>query len=135
MPIEYQIDFERRLVIAKGVGTVADPDIFDYQKQVWSRPEVLGFNELVDMSAVIKIDPPSAERVQQLAALSVKMDAGAPASKFAIVAPDHLAFGLGRMYEIYRSLEAGSKKKVGVFRTLPEALAFLGVDLSPESLS
>ena len=39
----------------------------------------------------------------------------------------HDAYGLGRMYEAYRSFQPGSTKEVAVFRTAPEALAFLGL--------
>jgi hypothetical protein len=54
------------------------------------------------------------------------MDSSSSSSRFAIVAPTGEAFGLGRMYETYRSLDERSTKQVGVFRTLEEALAFLG---------
>jgi hypothetical protein len=46
-------------------------------------------------------------------------------SRFAIVAPADVAFGLGRMYQAYRTLDRRSTKEVGVFRTMREALAFL----------
>jgi hypothetical protein len=46
----------------------------------------------------------------------------------AIVAPEDFAFGLGRMYEAYRGFEPAGKKEVGVFRTLREALEFLGLE-------
>ena len=55
------------------------------------------------------------------------MDAASTSSKFAIVAPSDAAFGLGRMYEAYRRLEHRSKKQVGVFRSMADARAFLGL--------
>ena len=127
MPIEYWIDMERRLVVARGYGTFTPEDIFGYQRDVWSRPEVAGFDELVDMSGVEQIALPSPHRIQELAQLSAGMDPPASASRFAIVAPAELAFGLGRMYETYRALEDRSTKQVGVFRTMEQALEFLGV--------
>ena len=48
-------------------------------------------------------------------------------SKFAVVAPDDLAYGLGRAYQTHRSLEVRSTKEVRVFRSLGEALDYLGV--------
>ena len=127
MPIEYRIDHERRLVMARGHGTFSGEDVFGYQRDVWSRPEVAGYDELVDMSQVEHIALPSAERIQELAKLSAGMDVRSSASRFAIVAPAEFAFGLGRMYEAYRNLDDRSTKKVSVFRSLDEALAFLGV--------
>jgi len=128
MPIEHQIDHERRLVLARGVGTVNSQDMFGYQREVWSRPEVAGYDELIDMSAVEHFEKPSIDRVMQLAQLAAAMDTGAPVSKLAIVAPGDLAFGLGRMYQTHRGMEERSQKRVGVFRSLAEAQAFLAAE-------
>lgn len=128
MPIDYQIDHDRRLVIARGKGVFSGEDVFAYQREVWSLPEVAGYNELIDMTEVERFLEPSAERMQRLAQLSSQTDPPTSPSQFAIVAPTDLAYGLGRMYESYRSLEPQSTKSVHVFRTLEEALAFLGLD-------
>lgn len=128
MPIEYTIDHTRRLVMATGRGTLTGEDIFGYQKDVWSRPEVSGYNELMDMTDVEKIDLRSVEHIKRLAELSASMDTTASQSKFAIVAPGDYAFGLGRMYESYRRLEGRSTKQVGVFRSHGEAMEFLRAD-------
>jgi hypothetical protein len=125
VPIEYTIDHTRRLVQAAGRGTLTGDDIFGYQQEVWSRPEVSGYDELMDMTEVEKIDLRSVDRIKQLAELSASMDTTAAQSKFAIVAPGDYAFGLGRMYESYRRLEGRSTKRVGVFRSHAEAMAFL----------
>jgi len=117
--------------VATGQGTVTDEDIFAYQTTVWSRPEVAGFDELVDMSAVEHIAVQSTERVRELAALSAKMDQPSTVSKFAIVAPQDIAYGLGRMYEAYRELDASTTKHVEVFRRLEDALAYLGLEALP----
>ena len=128
MPIEYRIDHGRRIVFTKGRGTLTDSDIFGYQREVWSRHDVTGYNELMDMTDVVHIAVPSQKRVRELAALSADMDDRSTGSKFAIVAPSDVAFGLGRMYQTFRELQVQGTKQVGVFRTLEEALAFLGVE-------
>ena len=125
MPIEYEIDQDRRLVIARLRGTLTDADVFGYQRDVWSRAEVAGFDELIDTTDCDKIEVPSGDRVLQLAELSASMDAAAP-SKLAIVAPRDLAFGLGRMYESYRGVSNKSTKEVSVFRSMTEATKWLG---------
>jgi hypothetical protein len=127
VPIEYQIDHTRRLVTARALGQLTDAEVFDYQRDVWSRPDVVGYNELVDMTEVETIALPSPDRVRDLADVSAAMDSAPSESKFAIVAPQNIAFGLGRMYEVYRGLNPRSTKRVGVFRTRAEALAFLGL--------
>ena len=135
MPITYQIDHERRLVDAKADGLISDGDVFAYQREVWSRTDVVGYAEIVDMIAVERIDLPSIDRIRELAELAARMNADKPVAKLAIVASRDFAFGLGRMYETYRELQAGSTKPVGVFRTRREALDFLGLegDLTPPS--
>jgi hypothetical protein len=125
MPIEHEVDHRRRLVIAKGRGTLTDRDVFEYQRGVWSRPEVAGYDELFDMSDVENIDLPSLERVRELAKLSASMDAAAARSLLAIVAPKDFAFALGRLYEAHRGLDERSRKTVSVFRSVGEALAWL----------
>jgi hypothetical protein len=125
MPIEYRIDHERRAVFAAGRGTMTDTDVFGYQHDVWSRPEVVGYHEVMDMTDVEAIAAPSAGRVRDLAVFSAEMDAPAVASKFAIVAPGNVAFGFGRMFAAYRESNPRSKKEVGVFRSMDAALKWL----------
>jgi len=132
MPLTYRIDAKHELVIARGSGILKDHEVFGYQQEVWSRPEVAGFDELIDMSAVTQILVPSLERVEDLAKLSARMSRGAPQSRMAIVAPDDLSFGLGRMFDMCRGTVAPGLKPVGVFRTMPEALAWLGIKDSLE---
>ena len=127
MPINYRVDHDKRLVVALGHGVLTDAEVFGYQREAWSRTDVRGYNELVDMTRVSKIELPSADRIKDLARLAAAMDTGAAGSKFAIVAPADLAFGLGKMFQTYRSLMPQSQKEVGVFRTMEEALAFLEV--------
>ena len=126
MPIEYRIHTQLRRVIATAHGALTDADVFGYQNEVWSRADVAGFDELVDMTRVdhVELPVPSAERLRTLAATSADMDA-AGSSRFAIVAPGDLAYGLGRMYGIYREMDRRSSKEVRVFRSMEDALAWL----------
>lgn len=126
MPIDVRIDHERKLVVARVHGAMSDEETFGYQRRVWSDPEVAGYDELVDMTAVGAIHLPSSARARELAALSASMDIPGPETKMAIIAPTDEAFGLGRMFEMMRELQPGSRRKVGVFRTEAEAMAFLG---------
>jgi hypothetical protein len=125
MPIEYRIDHGRRLVLASGRGIVTPHDVLAYQREVWVRSELAGYNELVDLCGVEGISTPSKGNIQELASLSAGMDSPETTSKFAIVAPEDLAFGIGRMYATYRGLEEHSTKKVAVFRSRKAALQWL----------
>jgi hypothetical protein len=130
MTIEHRIDHGRRLVLTRAFGTMTDEEIFAYQREVWSRPDVAGYDELVDMTEVEHVAVPSPDRVRRLARLSAAMDAPG-LSKFAIVAPRDLEFGLGRMFAAHRELSIRSTKQVSVFRSTRSALAWLGVTDGP----
>jgi hypothetical protein len=119
------VDHDRRRVVAKATGKLAPEDFFRYQQEVWADPEVRGYDELVDMSGVEAIASPTPENVRKLADLSVSMDPEGVPTKFAIVAPDDLAYGLGRMYGAVRELDERGSKEVRVFRTLQEAEEWL----------
>jgi hypothetical protein len=125
MAIEVDIDWAKRRVLATPRGTLTNDDLFDYQEVTWSRPELAGFNELVDMRWVDEVAFRSSGHVVALAALSATMDAPAAPTKLAIVATQDLHFGLARMYQAYRASDTRSTKIVEVFRSLEEALAWL----------
>jgi hypothetical protein len=127
MPIAHRVDHERKVVIERAYGVLTDEDVFNFQHTVWSDPAVAGYNELADMTHVSKIALPSIHRVRDLAIKAVEMDRSGETSRFAIVAPEDLGFGLGRMFQAYRELEKGSRKEVGVFRTLDEAFKWLDI--------
>ena len=136
MPISYRVDHDAKVVVAAGHGEMSDDDVFGYQREVWSRTDLNGYSELIDMSRVTKILLPSADRVRDLAELSASMDDPGSRTRFAVVASDDLAYGLGRMFQTYKRADSRTTKEVGVFRTMEEALAFLGVDhpLAPPEL-
>src|SRR5512135_245563 len=117
MPIDFWIHRDRRLVWAKARGTLTAEDLFAYQQTAWSRPDVAGYDELVDMTAVTDIPAPSPAAMRALADLSASMDAPGGRSKFAIAAPDDLSYGLGRMYQTHRELASRTTKDTAVFRT------------------
>jgi hypothetical protein len=131
MPIEYCIDHDQRIVFAATIGTMTDADVFGYQRNVWGDPQVAGYNELMDMTQVTDFAIASGGRVRELATMSAAMDPSVGRSKFAIVAPGDVAYGLARMYEVYRESNARSRKEVSVFRTMAEALKWLGVTAAP----
>ena|SRR5690349_10035547 len=126
MPISYEIDHTRKLVHATLTSLVTDAEIFNYQFAVWSQPEVEGYDELIDASGALQFERTSAARVHHLAAASARMDAPPHPSKLAIVAASDAQYGMARMYQTYREMETKGTKLINVFRTMDEALAWLG---------
>lgn len=82
----------------------------------------------MDMTHAEAIAEPSAEGVRSLASLAAQMDNPESPAKFAIVAPQDVAFGMGRMFGAYRDSNPQSKKEVAVFRSMAPALKWLGMD-------
>ena len=125
MPIGYQIDHGRRLVLASASGKLTAEDFFTYKRNVWSRPEVRGFNELVDASKIEDILSLSFEKISGLAKLSADMDDNAISTKLAIVTSDTIFYYLGQLYEVHRNMNPKSTKKVAVFLSMQEALDWI----------
>ena len=125
MPISYTVDHEHRLVHVKGAGVFTDDDVFGYQREIMERQDVLGYDELVDMTNVLRIELPSFERVKDLAKLSAEMDPKHPPGRFAIVAPGDVPFMLGRLFKGIRALLPGATRELGIFRTHEEAEEWL----------
>jgi len=125
VPLDYRIDHKQRLVHVTAHGVITADALFAYQKAAWSDPAIAEYDELADMSRVEDVEAPSPSNVSALAGFSARMDASAKPTKLAIVARDDLLFGLGRMYQAYREMKPGSNKEVAVFRSMPEALAWL----------
>jgi hypothetical protein len=106
-------------------GLVTDAEVFNYQLEAWARPEVTGYDELIDACAVSQFEKTSANRVHELARLSARMDKPPRPAKIAIVASGPAQYGMARMYQTYRELETKGAKAISVFRTMDEALTWL----------
>jgi hypothetical protein len=125
MPLEFSIDPTRRIILVRGHGTVTAEEVFAYQRDAWSDPNLADYDELIDMTGVERVVTPP-ERVMELADLSAQMDPSASSPRTAIAAPAPSAFGLARRYSAYRETNPHSTRQVTVFRTLAEALEWLG---------
>jgi len=127
MPIEFEIDHARRLVIARAKGVFTDADAFGYQRDAWCRPDVVGYSELVDMTEVegISIPLPAGPRIQQLAVTAARQDPSALSSKFAIRRPRQPRLRSGPAVSDLSRDGSPEHERSRVFRTIAEALEFL----------
>ena len=133
MPLDYRIDRDRRVVTATASRILSDEEVFAYQREVWSRSDLAGFDEIVDLSPVEDLVLSSGDRVRELAELASAMDVPEAPSKLAIVASQDLAYGFARMFEAYRTLNARGARDVAVFRSMQAARDWLGVEAPGES--
>lgn len=119
MPVFYKIDKERRLVMSSGTGTFNKEYALSHQDRLLADLDFdPSFSQLLDFTHVAKIDLTAAD-VELLAVRNIF----SPESRRAILVPNDLAFGFGRMYEILR--EAAGERGIRIFRSLEEALEWV----------
>ena len=116
MPVAYEIDKERRLVVCTATGFC---DILQLRQQLANDGDFdPSFSQLVDATGVTETDiTPSQIRI--LAVSSPFLHT----SRRALVAQSQLNFGLSRVYEIVRSLKGDGQ--ICVFRDRAAALEWL----------
>lgn len=125
MPIVCQTDSQKRRIVAIATGTIRQQDLFSYQQDVGTRPEWAGYDEILDVSLVDRLVDVCLDNLKTLARYAASMDKPDLPSKFALVAPQDLYFGLGRMYESLRDSVPHATRRVAAFRTRAEAERWL----------
>jgi hypothetical protein len=116
MPAYFRIDKERRLVMStfSGVFTVADG--FLHQEKLLKDPAFdPSFSQLLDCTHITKADlvPDDIRRLAQRTVFS-------PNARRAILVSGDYAFGLARMFIVFREL--AGEKGIRAFDNLDEAL-------------
>ena len=101
MPACYTIDGARRLVISRGVGYLTEAELLAHQRQLQHDPAfVPTFRQLWDLTAGTG-GQITAAGVRTLAAVTVFQ----PGTRRAIVVPGLLAYGLARLFQLWRSVQ------------------------------
>jgi len=128
MPAQHKIDNSMKLITTTWTGEATDRELIDallkYQHDIRSQPDYCSYDEILDFSTASSITL-SSEGIRTLAHMAVSTDVQGVRTKLAIIADTTLAFGLGRMYEAYRSIVPGGVKKIRVFRTSRDALDWI----------
>jgi hypothetical protein len=135
MPYELHIDHDLGLVSARFSGEVTEAEGIAYiNEPVWTGGEAPGYSELIDVTAVQLFSPQLTKSLPQFADVAARMDAsGDLGGNLLIVAADDFLFGVARMYQALRELHPSTHRKVGVFRTRGEALAWLASVRAPDT--
>jgi hypothetical protein len=121
MPCDCELDLERRWVRARAWGVVTYADAMANRKKFMSLPGFeADFCQLYDGREMTRLAMTASE-VGQLAMDTVF----APTTRRAFVTPSREADELMRLFQIYRSVNAG-KEQIKLFRTMEEAEAWLG---------
>jgi hypothetical protein len=128
MAIEYGIDREQKLLLLKGLETVTVDDVLAYLRDVVERPDVAGFNGLVDLSGASEIVIGMMGKIQLFGQLSKTLDGRWSSSRMAILTSTDDRFGLDGLYATLQGLKPEGAKQVSVFRCMEDAMQFLGLD-------
>ena len=128
MPALHNIDDELKLITTVWSGVASDTDLIDallkYQQEIKCGPAYAAYNEIVDFRKAADFTL-SAEGIVKLARAASSSDVPGVKTKLAIIVTAPVAYGLGRMYEVYRSLAPGVAKEVRVFKTYEDAFAWI----------
>ncbi len=120
MPMDYEIDAGRRLVVTRCTGRVSDADIIAYAERIGGDPQFpVEFYSLVDTSEATEFDI-SVELIRDM----IRNRRTPTPLRRAIVAPQRktLAYGLSRLSAAH--LQARGDE-VMIFETSEEALKWL----------
>jgi hypothetical protein len=120
MAITYRVDSDAPVVLTTATGTLTDGDILAHKKALLEDASVHpGMAKLSDVRGVneLAVTP---DGIRMFTSFDQSNDEGA--GRLAIVASEDFTFGTARMYQM-----RGEDGKVGVFRSVEEARAWLGL--------
>jgi hypothetical protein len=116
MSFFYKIDKERRLVMSTAAGVLSKADVLGHQNQLLKDPDFdPSFSQLADLRHVTGLDV-TAAGMRELTARTIF----SAESRRAVIVSSELAYGLSRMFEIFR--ESKGERGIRVFRKLEDAL-------------
>lgn len=121
MPVEFQLEIEKRRLRVRWIGPVSGHAMLEADIEFREKPQTgfeADFDQLIDMRAATIGDIPT----ETLQVLTSKPPAFARSSRRALVVPSDLGYGLSRMWEQMRTDEAGD---IRVFRDIDEAERWL----------
>jgi hypothetical protein len=129
MPVLHKIDDEAKLITTIWSGDANDNELSDaladYQQNIKSLPLYASYNEILDFSGASNFSL-SSEGIKKLAYMASMNDPPGVKTKLAIVVNKPIAYGLARMYQIYRSLLPSGSKEVRVFKNYQDCLEWIG---------
>lgn len=131
MPAKHHIDNNEQLIITTWDGEATGIELLDaiikYQNTIQNHPDYIRYNEVVDFSNVtgIKVTSDAIKNISQIASKTDKQESN---RKLALIVCSNLAFGLARMYEIYRGFSKNAYKKIRVFKNEKDAYEWVKVD-------
>jgi hypothetical protein len=127
----HTIDHASKLIVTTWEGGVTDVEFIDafkkYQEEIQKNQDFIGYNEVLDVTNASNIKL-SSEGIEYLADLASVTDQDVHHRRFAIIVNSPLAYGLARMYAIYRGFTKSRTKSLRVFNDRKKAFEWVCVD-------
>ena len=118
----YHIDSEARLVHIEGAGQLTDDDMIDCVKRLRADPDLEP--DMPTLSDMRNIDMAfSPEGVREMVKTMHDRPADRAQARVAIVVSNQVAYGMGRMFELYTDTRVDPMLRV--FQSMSEALDWL----------
>ena len=128
MPAKHTINTDAKLLITEWEGDAIDIDFIEalkkYQSDIQSQNEYRNFNEIVDLTKVTSFKL-TTDGLRNIGSIAANTDSHDAVTKLAIIVPSKFAYGLARMYEVYRSFSNKSTKNIHIFRNETDALHWI----------
>ena len=128
MPAYHTIDHTSKLIVTTWTGEVTDAEFFEalkkYQDEIQRNQNFSGYNEVLDLTNIASINL-SSEGIEHLAERASLTDTDSYHRRFAIIVGSPLAYGLARMYAIYRGLIKSRTKTLRVFNDRKKAFEWV----------
>ena len=124
MPAKHVIDIKSKLIITTWEGDATDIDFIkglkEYQKNILSKSEYYGFNEILDLTRVTAIKLTTAG-LKMIGSVASTTDSKEISTKLAFIVSSNLAYGLARMYGALRAYSNNSTKTIRAFKKESDA--------------
>ncbi len=128
MPAQHTIDNGNKRITTTWSGEATDGELIDallkYQQNIRSRPDYSSYDEIVDFSGVSVFNL-TTDGILRVAQMAAGTDPREVRTRLAIVVTMPFAYGMGRMYGIYRGLIHSAEKEVRVFKNYSDALEWI----------
>ena len=128
MPVNHQINNELQLIITTVTGKAVDEELIiameKYQRDIRSKSDYTIYNEVLDFSKLTKIKLTNGG-IKTIAKMASINDQAAVKTKLALIVKSSFAFGLARMYQIYRGLNPKANKEVRIFKKGHDAFEWI----------
>lgn len=120
MPISYEIDPKRRLIISRLTGIVTDEDVQEQRRRLPADPRFEpNYRQLIDLTGITEVRVTSSAITTAASAQYFT-----PGTRRAFVAGTDATFGLARMFALRAE---GEGQTIEVFRNRKQAEEWLGL--------